>query len=462
MITTNKYKILNIFRSFLESWYLPPLIFVSGVLCWYFSFSLGSVAIFAITASLVLLFCKNISNFFAFFFYVSFFIKNVDDAGTLWLGYLICIGIAFLSLVAYTLKILILERKTIKKGKMYLGIAISSVAFLLGGVIGRFNIITTLTVFAFCVLSFVCYFLSRNRTQNLSKYLGYLFIVGAIFLTIVICIGRLSLVGTIFIGKPEGELFFFSAQPLNTASVFIMLGIVGCYCLGCGKKFDYLYFLLSLVLLFAVVLTCCRTIMLISALAVATIAVLFVIYSPKRLNFLWVFLTILAVCGIVLIFFFDFILSTVNMVFEKINSGLNGRGELWPWCWNAFLEYPVFGYGFIADEPIPSLRDFTNTVLAHNTVLQWLTSLGIVGTVLMLYFYFAKYTAVFKRFTPVKIFALLAILVVELSGMLDQAASMDIFTYIVPIVLVSACEEHNDQNLEKAKEVKKLETPDNL
>ena len=146
------------------------------------------------------------------------------------------------------------------------------------------------------------------------------------------------------------------------------------------------------------------------------------------------------ICYFIAAFFFtDHILKFIDMIIAKIRRGLNGRDELWPWCVRRFLEYPALGYGFIASETVPTVR--VNLVLAHNTLLQWLTSTGIIGTSLMVYFYIRKYKAVFSGARSVaKTFIILAVICVELTGMMDQAAAMDIFVFSLPVLLLAGAD----------------------
>ncbi len=452
MILTEKFKLINILRRVLQSWLLVPFIFCCGAIFWFFSLSYMTVAIFALFAILILLFCSNINNFFALLFYVSFFIKNIDDKNTPWLVYIICIGLAVVLLIAYFVKMCILEKDKVNKGTMWIAIIISTIAFLLGGVIGHFDIINALIILGFSVATFIIYILARNKTVRLDKYLAYLFTVGALFLTLVILVGRLRLVGTIFISKPEGELFFFSAQELNTASIYITLGIVGCYRLGRKTKYDIAYFALAILLFLSVVLTCCRITTLVSFMVLIAVYVLLIVDSENKKRFLWFTLVCVVIVSLLSVIFREYIYSLFEMLLEKLQSGLNGRDQLWPWCFDRFLENPIFGMGFVSDTPVPSLREFTTIVLAHNTVLQWLTSLGVIGTLLMGYFYFKKYTTIFKKFSKSKVFCLLAVLVIEVVGMLDQAPAMDTFTYILPLVLIASCESFNEKSGQVLKE----------
>ncbi|MBE7089251.1 MAG: O-antigen ligase family protein [Clostridiales bacterium] len=445
MILTQKYPFINAIRSALESIYLVPIMFLIGSICWWFSLSLVSVAVFAGVAVLIFLFCKNVNNFFALLFYVSFFIKNIYVGNTNWIGYIVSIAIAVVFIFAFAIKMIIVEKISLKDSKMAIAIILSSVAFLLGGVIGRFDILVFAITLGLSLATFVIYLIARHRTCELTKYFAKLFMIGGVFLIINILAHRLSLTGSIFIGKPQGELFFFSSQTLNTAAIYIMLAIGGCYFFGAGKKWDVLWFLLSVFFYGAVILTSCRAAILVASLVIIAIFVLFIVQSKRRLNFLWLTLALALCLGVVLIVFRGQVGKLIAMIGEKLNSGLNGRDELWPWCIEMFKKYPVFGFGFVADEPVPSLSHNTTVALAHNTPLQWLTSLGIIGTLVMCYFYFVKYKIVFKGASLNKCFLIISILAIELIGMFDQTPSMDIFMYILAVVLIACCERPKKQ-----------------
>ena len=208
--------------------------------------------------------------------------------------------------------------------------------------------------------------------------------------------------------------------------------------LGVKHKSDVFFFILSLYFVFALFLSCCRTMLAISCLAEVAVYVFLIVFSPKKLNFLWLTLLLVAVAITGCILFEDRISKFIAMILEKLGRGLNGRESLWPWCIEKFLSYPVFGYGFIASEAPPTVR--TNLVLAHNTLLQWCTSLGVIGASMMSFFYIAKYKTLLKGFNSSRLFALIAILGIELSGILDQAAAMDFFVFLIPIILISSVE----------------------
>jgi O-antigen ligase len=76
---------------------------------------------------------------------------------------------------------------------------------------------------------------------------------------------------------------------------------------------------------------------------------------------------------------------------------LTGRVRLWGFVWENFLDRPLFGYGYNSTELVLARNWYgpaDQIVGAHNTMLQSLLTLGIVGTVPLL----AMYLLMIHRF----------------------------------------------------------------
>ena len=421
-------------RKVLESVRLVPFAFLYSFFCWFFELSFATVVGFTVLCVLILLFCENINNLFALVFFIAFFIRDIS--GINWTGYMVCIVVACASMIFYTVKTAV-KRGGLRKGKMFYALLVADVAFLLGGAIGRFSLLQFGIVLGFEAAIMLLYILAINCTENLTEYLASLFIVGALFISAeIICVKIMD--GDLFNGSPMGLVFFFSAHTMNTAAIFILLGMTGCYAMGVKKKYDLFFLLLALFFFFAIFLSCCRTVLAISGIVLAIIYVVMFVKTPDKIAYLCMSLVILGAAIIFAIIFKDYILEFIQMIIVKLNRGLNGRESLWPWCWQKFTEYPVLGYGFISSEAVPTVR--VNLVLAHNTLLQWLTSLGVLGASMMSLFYICKYKTLFKGHYAQKLFAVLSVLGIELSGMLDQAAAMDVFVFLLPLVILSGVE----------------------
>ena len=427
-------KSVSVLKKALESYYPVPVLFLFAFICWFFKWTLLVVYVFLAVFVLILLICRDVKNIFALVLYISFFITDIG-AEPHWAGYFVAIFCAVAAMIYFAVRNFLADRKTLKKGKMFYPLVVASVAFLLGGV-GRFDALSFFITLGFCIVNYYLYFLAVNYTVDLNRYLAYLFIIGAAVLSV-----QIMFVNTFIKDiRPFETPVFFSAQTVNTAAVFIFLGSAGCFGMGHRTKADALYMLLSVFFTFAVFITCCRTMILIAVAAEVALYVMFIGYSKNPYRFVWANLA-LCVAIILLGAFYDVLLKPiVAQIMSKDLLNLNGRNAIWNFCMEKLREYPLFGYGWLVDGDYSFLREGYPVLLAHNTLLQWVASLGIVGAALISYFYIVKYKIVFSEMSHNKIFTLFAVLGIALSGMMDQAASMDFFVFLTPLILLADAE----------------------
>lgn len=460
VMTENAFGTCGTVRRIFESVWLVPAVFCYAFLCWFLGSTEAVVAGFALVLACIFLFCKKINNAYALILYVSFFIQNIDgafDEMTTDSAVLLALSVAIAgtSFIAFSIKTFVKEKGKLKKGKLFYPLLVLDAAFLLGG-ISRFDIAQFFVVAGLSLAVMIFYIFAINCTEDFGTYLAKVFVIGAVFISLEIIYAKYRN-GNIFDGQVvDQRVFFFSAQCLNTAAIYLMLGMAGAFKLGVGKKTDVPFFLLCLYLMFAVFLSCCRTMMAVSLPVLIAVYVMFIVYSPKKRNFLIATIVLLVIAAFGAYKFRNKVLEFAGMIIDKLSRGLNGRDSLWEWCWDRFYEYPVFGYGFISDEVLPSLR--TNVVLAHNTIIQWLCSLGVIGTALTSYFYAVKYKLLFKNFDRKRIFYLLAIGGVALSGIFDQSPAVDVFTYLTPILLLAGLENSLPQQATCASDGEKVRT----
>lgn len=387
----------------------------------------------------IFLLCDNIKNVFAILFFVPFFIDDIGKNPN-WVIYFICIGVGVGSIVYFLIKQLCINKKQVKKGQMFWPIIFATVAFVLGG-IARFNIVIALITFGLCFATYALYFFALNFTKDLKNYLSYIFIIGGFLISLEILILNFK-TGNFMNSLATRQVFWIGAESANTAAIYLLLSAISCVASGYKTQRDYLYFLLSIFFDVMIVLTFCRTVMLFTAIIMLVLYILTIIKSPNKKQFAWIIGAIVIVAGVGCVVFFDQVKTLVSAVFGKNILDGNGRSELWPWCVEKFKQYPIFGYGFVADEVPPSLRAIDpQLVLAHNTPLQWLTSLGIFGSLLMIVFYYGKYKLIFKDYNKKHFCITAMLLAIELSGLLDQAATMETFMFIIPFILISAIEQ---------------------
>ena len=411
---------------------------IFGVLC--FIFDLADVLVISYVSAfiLTLVFCKRVNNIFAYLFYVPFFISTIALNDGRWSVFIPVVVLAAVTVLIFTAYKIIDERSKINLGKMFYPLIAFTVAMVIGGAVGRFNVTVFFVILGFCIEIFCFYLIAINCTENLSKSLAIFFIVGGIF--VFLCYAYYYIDNGIV--WKDWAIIFTSAQNINTGSIFIALGIAGCLYLGAGKKNDYLYALLSIVMFIMIVITQCRTVTAISAALLIVEYVLFFVYSENKRIILCVALFFIAAVSVLTAAFFEEVKIYAEKFLKKgSNGGIGIREDLWQWCFDRFKEYPYFGYGYICDDAVPTIVSFyPNLVLAHNTVLHWLTVTGVVGTSIAVYFYCGKYYSLFSRFNKNKIFHTLCILTIALSGTFDQSPTMDIFVLVATVAILAASE----------------------
>lgn len=424
-------------RAVLQSEWLVPAIFLFAMCGRFFNFINASLLVVVGLVVLILFVCEDVKNVIAIVMYAPFYINNVfsDDRALL---FTIAVFTAVIGLlVAVALRIVKNAKSNLlKKGNFYIALAASSVAYLLGGIISNFSFERFLAVLMFCSASFFFYFLAINNTKNLVRFMYKTFVWGAIMVAVEMFASNVKNGGweNLFV------LYSYSvgAENINVAALFMLLGICGLFGLGYKTRYDGTCFMLAIVFTIAIVVSGCRMIIFLSLVTDVALAAICFSNSTNKKNFA-ISLGVLFVVLTLLFIVFD--QAVVSMI-ERLSSkgGLSGRDRLWEWCVNTFMEYPVFGVGFVVDEGIPGLHgEAARYVLAHNTVVQWLCSLGIVGTILMLYYTLKKYQILIKNL-DVEFIIRFTMVMIAVSGVVDQAAQMDPFILNITIVLVAALE----------------------
>jgi len=442
-LADNLKKCMEYIKKAMEWDFLAPVLLGVMTLFWLLNLTYISVLAMAIVVAVILLTCEDVKNIFIPIIYISFFLNDIAvDANIVIYG--IAVGIVAVSMIAFIVIKLCKDRATLKKGNMFWAFVVSTIAFLLGGCIGHFNIKAFGAIFGFCLLTYFLYWIAINFCNNFQKFLFRLMMYGAIFIVVIFCATGERL-GGLYSAVFNYSILWVGAQHINTTATFLVFGIIGTFAVGHKNKFDYLYFLLGTFLMFALLFTFCRLMIFIGILTYITLTVIMIVKSQKKKNFIWAGIALLLTIALLSIIFWDSVMALINQIISKIERGSNGRSELWPWCIEKFRQNPIFGFGFVSDEPVPTVRNVIQLVLAHNTVLQWLTSLGIVGSVLMIYFYYKKYQIIFTRPLLTKLFSIITLIVIELNGMLDQTAAMDIFVVILTYLFIAACEKETPQ-----------------
>ncbi len=442
--------ILNKIKTAVQSKWAMPALFAFAVIFWAINFVDLTVIVFGVYVCFVFFFCDDIKPVFAPILFIHFFVEYIFYSVANWVVYGFSIGIVLISMIYFVTKKLVENKKLktglLKKGKLFWPIVIADIAYLLGGIIGHFDILNSIVVLGFCLVAYFFYWASINFCKDLKKYLLYLLLCGAIFISIQILFIHLS--STDIISSIRYRSYRIGSQNINVAALFLAMGMIASFAIGYKNKYDYLYFVLSAFLALMVFVTYSRMMILLTVITLIIFTIITFKNSKNKQSFLITFTVLISIISLFCGVFIQDISILISSFISRFTGNIDlGRSEIWTWCFDKFLQNPIFGYGFVTAERIPTQEIETTVVMAHNTPLQFLTSLGIVGTVLISYFYFKKYQIMFKNFNKSNLFIVGIIILIELSGITDQAATMDIFVCIIAYLLLSAIELNPKENV---------------
>lgn len=439
-------------REILNSKWIIFVLAVFVAIFWALDFPYISLPILLAYEGLVLYFCREDIKAFLFpVIAISYSITTIHAGIGNWIFYLSIFGAFIGFLVAYIVKEKVKYKRNFKRGELFPAFIIAGVGNVLGGIIGFFDIKIFLIVALFCVLVYFLYWLFINfLSKDDKEYIAYAFIA----LTTLICLEMVVFYARAdsLIDAIKWKVVRIGTGEINAAAIFMISGVLSCFYLARGKKYDYLYMLLGLVFDIFVYLTYSRV-----SLAVCVIAsiIYFIVDLKDSKNKKIIGIVLGAFVGLSAIFILIFWEKVSNLLFYylRVGIGKNGREHLWKWCWYQFEDNIFFGIGFVTRDAeamqnmIPGIENFGNgvgLVNAHNTMLHFLTCTGLVGTALNLYFYYKKYQMVFTKFDRFKFFVLMNYLCIFVSGCFDPTPNNSIFHLVISLLLMALVELENE------------------
>ncbi len=419
-----------------SKWLIIPLFFVEMLLQCFGLYELN-VLILAVVLSLILFFCDDVKNIFAIVFYVSFFIGNIFVSAN-WFIYGTAIAIAVISFIYFIIAKVINNKsgKKPNKSRIFVPLLIVSVVYALGGAISNFRLVPFIVTIGFSLAVLFFVFVASNYADNLKEYLPFLFTVGAIVVFIEMLVTNAvngkSILTIFTISEPNSV----GAQNINVAALYMLIGLISCFSFCKGKN-AHLFLLLATLIASGIIITTCRMIILLAFISYVFLAIYSLVkLERKKAYLITLSLMVIAVLGFIvldLVYLKDIVYSILFKI--EGSNFFSGRIRIWDWCFERFKASPLLGIGFVHEDFQPVLNSNpTSIILAHNTFIQWLVSLGVLGTLVMLTFTFCKYRIIASAIKNSGIFVPFILLMITLSGITDQAAQMDIFILIISLV----------------------------
>lgn len=117
---------------------------------------------------------------------------------------------------------------------------------------------------------------------------------------------------------------------------------------------------------------------------------------------MWLFLIILSLLAtLVFIDIEELLLKTIYYGRDSVGlEASSGRNKIWDMSWEAFLQKPAFGYGFVKGESDILYKNFKGAISTHSFFFSGLLGTGILGTTFLILYFWSVFKKASSRFFP--------------------------------------------------------------
>ena len=459
MTETAKITTQNERRSALEKFFegrLYPFLIAAAVLFGHITALEFYVAIpMLIFASVAFLVCRTVKPFIPLA--LSFvYLVNIEHAPGVptWSDYYKSTYIILTAIALFTLLLgcaiyfaakNIVPKFKIRSAPLLFPLLLLSAAFLLNGAFsGRWNIASLAYGAAQAAVFFLCFYLfyyglKGEDTKKLLDYISYVALL--VGMVIVIELANMFMTSDVIINKwgvivkDNINLGWGISNPIGFSLIILipllMRGAI-------VSRARIVYLLAPLIVSFAAFITLSRNAILFGALTLLATFIIALVKSKSRWPYITVVITGAVLGGAIL---FKYLEDIKWILHELMLSGVrdSGRFKNWNACIENFKLSPLFGIGFFSWGEIDhfSAANFLPN-MAHNTVFQLLSSMGIVGLVSYAIYRICSLVPFMKKLTFDKIMVLLPILITIGTSLLDNFMFYFYTTFIYEIMLAIA------------------------
>ena len=392
-------------------------------------------------AYLSLLFCKSIRGFLPVLLTILYQINYTHAFSDYYftgpvfvilVSQVVLLGICFIFFFARNVLPMISPRSP-----LFYPLAALCLAFLLGGAFSGEWIIKNLfyallQILAYAVIFYTVYYsaVKEDREQLLS-YLTYLAaVVAAVIAAELIALyafGGVIVDGEIV--KENVHLGWGMWNPIGfSLTVLIPLIMRG----AMVEKHRTVYLIAGICTWICAILSMSRNAQLFSTLAMAACVIIGAFCGKRKTLFrILLGIGITGVAAICILFYDKLIPLAEKFLYD------NGRFDLWRTAVENFLEAPIFGkgfYGFGMGNVFASFLPW----LAHNTVLEFMSATGIVGTLAYLYYRISTAIPFIRRMSYDRLMLALPILITLGMSMIDNYVFHVYTTFVYSICLAVA------------------------
>lgn len=343
-----------------------------------------------------------------------------DSASLIQMGFVVAV-VAVL-LIGRIVSMLIFRSKR-GMPRLTAGFAALAVSFLLGGALSEYYsadaaLFGLMEIASIALLYFVFYFTVNWETVPKGHVAKVFAVLG--FVLVVQILSMYFREGVVVNGGIENrEKLFLGWGHYNYAGAVTAMCIPAIFYFSITQKHGWIFTMLATVVMLGVALSQSRGSMLFGGFIYLVCAVITLVKTKKkeRIFHIVVFAVVLIAGTVCCIVWLEKLKNVFAGVF-KAGFSDNNRILIFREAWAYFLGNPVFGVGWMGD---PEAKGFfyPGFFMAHNTVMQLLGSLGLVGFLAYAFHRVQTCIVLFRCPTTEKVCIALSIAVLLLTCMMD-------------------------------------------
>lgn len=269
------------------------------------------------------------------------------------------------------------------------------------------------------------FFMATNRDSedkaNLPQYLNKILFVSGILISLqfIVYFAKMGDLETIKQAILQKDINLGWAGKNNVAPTLAMCIPAGFYFSLKKSKLSPVFVLVSLFEYALLMFTGSRGTILFTTLAIPAMIIYTAVKTENKVAFGITVCTAFAVAVFLVAYFGEFMTGIIQNI---IGRGLDSAGRtdgLYPEAFETFKNWPIFGAGW--DYKLGEFAgDSYTPYWYHSTALQVLATMGIVGVITFVFFYFWRYrTLLFYRKNPAYVALLLSLALFDAYGMID-------------------------------------------
>ena len=355
-----------------------------------------------------------------------------------------CIGSMLFACIYFFVKNKRYKRIKLKEDKLLLGTLLVSLSFLLGGLftegwsISLPHALMQAAIYLAVYLLFAYGFSENDTRGSLIDYFSYISLITAGVVIVQMIVLFVIHSDNIFIDggiNKEGIMLGFGIWTLIGITLAMLIPMIFYGAMKGGGR-SAIYFVGATLSWIFALLSMSRNAQLFSTIAYASCVIIAALKSKNKLFYRTISALGVAVSIVGAILIYDKIPTLISSFFDD-----NGRAEHAGIAINNFLHAPVFGVGFSGFEIFESLNPFYAPMgpwpaMAHNTILEIMSALGIVGIFSYGFYRVASLEPLFRKPTLAKTMLFVGVFVVLFSSLLDNFV-FDVYPMIYTVIALS-------------------------